>query len=289
MDTSLDYLPGFDKRPHYPDFKLTVKEYLTGAVEITARKLDVMKMLRAADDYWIVGIGKPKTEEEFELRKLENLARAQRRACLMVREKIMQIGADHLLTLTYRENMDDSDRLDADFTRFIRLMRKTYPDWQYVATPEFQHRGAFHMHIACVGKQDINFIRKCWYTALGSPDSSGIDTPGQVDIQYRRKRFSGISAIFTYFQLANYLSKYISKTFDHQRELGKRRYKSSHAIPRVKTEKHYMNACWISDGDNTIPNVVREMTDLAYFIGLDDYQLWSSRGCDVIKLVGVYP
>ena len=63
----------------------------------------------------------------------ENELRAIRRARSRMRHLILAANADHLLTLTYRENMIDFERSCADLTRFLRLMRVSLPGWAYIA------------------------------------------------------------------------------------------------------------------------------------------------------------
>lgn len=57
-----------------------------------------------------------------------------------------------LVTLTYRENMTDSTRLYKDFVRFWQKWKRYsvthgIPPCEYIAIPEPQARGAWHMHV----------------------------------------------------------------------------------------------------------------------------------------------
>jgi hypothetical protein len=72
------------------------------------------------------------------------------------------------------------------------VTRESNRDWPYVAVREVQERGALHMHIACVGKQDLPLIRACWYVALGGSEfDGGENVLGQIDVQSQKRRFSG--------------------------------------------------------------------------------------------------
>jgi hypothetical protein len=89
----------------------------------------------------------------------ENMKRAVARAKTTIRRAIMAAKLDHLLTLTYRENMQDIKRGWSDLVKFIRLVRAHIPYWPYVAVMELQERGAIHFHLAVTGRQDLALLR----------------------------------------------------------------------------------------------------------------------------------
>lgn len=174
-------------------------------------------------------VKKELTEEEQEERRLSNHKRAVRRAKQSARWLVKQIQADRLLTLTYRENMQDRERLYEDFKRFLRLLRKELKGrpWPYVAVPEMQDRGAFHVHLAVKGWQPYSVIRRCWYQALGGTgEEKGADTPGQVDVTKPRAKqgMGGAGRQWDCTRLSGYLVKYMEKTFDDAADLEKKRY-----------------------------------------------------------------
>jgi hypothetical protein len=64
-----------------------------------------------------------KTQKRGESKsRAANLDRCIRRAKANLRRKVMAAGLDHLLTLTYRENITERWRAWADFERFVRLV-----------------------------------------------------------------------------------------------------------------------------------------------------------------------
>ncbi len=132
----------------------------------------------------------------------------------------MAARLDHLLTLTYRENMQDTQRGWADFVKFVRLVRAHIPNWPYVAVMELQERGAIHFHLAVSGRQDVGMLRRRWRSVIGGAES------GNIDVQY----FRGSKA-----RLAKYLAKYISKDLAGGTVKGVHRYKRSRGV-RVPEE-----------------------------------------------------
>jgi len=281
-----------------PEYKLQIREFANRTVDFIVRRTNI-KPLKDAFTGYIVEHQKQKTEEEKEAARLENIERAARRARQKVHFLVRSMGADHMLTLTTRDATDDVEHFDDVFTKFIRLVREKdltrgglvnrsiNRDWAYVAVREYQERGALHMHIACVGKQDVALLRACWYVALGgNHDDIGEGALGAVNVQYAQKRFSGQSATYKTFKLVQYLCKYISKTFEHCQELGMRRYKSSRNIPKPRTQTQYL-PIYYSMGDEQFPEAIKKAIAIAQFLGVEDMQPWN-RGLDIYILRGVY-
>ncbi len=143
--------------------------------------------------------------------KEQNEKRAQARAKGEIRRKCLSIQADHLVTLTYRANMEDRDRVLTDLERLRRMLSRSGYRMPYVAVLECQKRGAIHPHLAVRGFQDIRLLRCCWYKIVGRAQ-------GQVNVRGPRPGTSPV-------KLARYLSKYISKDMDSQpREFEEHRY-----------------------------------------------------------------
>lgn len=157
------------------------------------------------------------------LNREQNEKRARARAVGEIRRKCMAIGADHLVTPTYRCNIEDRDRVLTDLERLRRMLSRAGYPMPYVAVLECQKRGAIHPHLAVRGFQDVRLLRRCWYKIVGS---------GQGQINVRGPR-PGSSAV----KLARYLSKYISKDLESQpREFEDHRYFCSLGI-KVPTER----------------------------------------------------
>lgn len=84
--------------------------------------------------------------------------------------------------------MTDIGQLKRDFDAFRRLVTARYPDWKYVAAREKQDRGAWHLHLAVQGRQDLNYLRTCWYKVLGCVGATGAAVLGQVDIKASKSK-----------------------------------------------------------------------------------------------------
>ncbi len=280
-----------------PEYKLKIRTFANKTVDYIVTKTNFRGLTKEPFKGNTTFYPKMKTDlEKTELAE-SNVERASRRARQAVHFHVRGIGADHMLTLSIRENITDVERFDAIFKKFLRLVREKYLtknglvnrtdkySWPYVAVRELQERGALHMHIACCGKQDLATLRACWYVALGGNyDDHGQNTLGQIDVQARTRRFSGETEIFKTFKLVGYLTKYISKTFENDRELGSARYKASRSNPKPIINKQYLQA-YFSYGDKPFIDAMTETISIANFHGCIDYELWN-KGFDIFILRG---
>jgi hypothetical protein len=191
----------------------------------------------------------------------QTLLKSIRRAKTQVRRKCLSMCADRLLTLTFRENVQDIDEAWTCFKYFNTLMRWRYTErWQYVVVPEYQQRGAVHFHLAISGYYDVNTVRKLWRRAVGHRE-------GNIDITSpkRAKKNS-----WNPRRVANYVSKYITK--EETTEFNRRRYASGGSIelPEAKTG-------WLAYGV-PVMQVLRELIERVsrysasfYWVGQGEY------------------
>lgn len=288
------------------EFQLKTRFFANNTIDMVMTKIKhrIETTKQAQGGFFGTSYFKTLDDDQKELKRLENLERAVRRARQAVHFACRQINADHMLTLTTRENITDKQEFFDIFTKFVRLVREkklvikpfgfsdslnfleVKNDWLYVAVPELQDRGAYHMHVACVGKQDLAHLRACWYTALGSHiNATGKGVVGQIDVQSHKKRFSGYTDTHKTFSLVRYLTKYISKGFEQSSELGEHRYKVSRQIPKPTEQKQNLIACFSNGGKGFIDGI-KEVLSIADFIGIHpDYELWN-RGDDIFILRG---
>lgn len=313
MEISInDYLDpfnddGLDPRRHRSvespfEYKLKIRTYLNNTVDLimTRIKHQIPKLHSDLVHGTITTHPRTLTDDERARKDAENLERAVRRAKQSVHFAARQIAADHLLTLTTRENITDRAQYFQIFQRFIRLVRTkilvngrliTVPrkPYAYVAVPELQERGAFHMHCAVVGRQDIPLLRACWYVALGGSVNDSADAAlGQIDVQYRQKRWGGQSETYKTFSLVRYLTKYIDKDFAHTSELGQHRFLKARDIPKPIEFNQVLMAC--NAGGNDFIDAMIEVSKIAEFItGAHPTQMipWN-RGQDIYILRAAY-
>lgn len=258
------------------------------------------RMVRSNDFKGDVMYPRTLTDDEKEEKRLDNIARSVRRARQSVHYAVRSIGADHMLTLTTRESITDREKFFAIYKEFIRLVRtkdlvkgclltrKEKRFYPYVAVPELQERGAYHMHCAVVGKQDLELLRACWYVALGGQvNAMRHQALGAINVQYKQKRFGKQTEIHKTFSLVAYLTKYISKSFDAVQELGINRYKRSMDVPKPIITNQPLWTSFSNTGGDFL-DAIKEVYAIADLEGIDltDLSVWN-KGQDLYVLRGV--
>lgn len=147
-----------------------------------------------------------------------NEDRSVRRARSRLRRLILSAQADHLLTLTYRDNVTDFDQACNDLNKFVRIVKSKIPGWVYITVAEQQKRGAWHWHMAVRGRQDVALLREAWRHVVGE---------GNIDVN--PPKGAGKQRLLA---LVKYLGKYLAKGFKAgNRELNARRFRASLGIP----------------------------------------------------------
>lgn len=286
-----------------PDYYMNVRRFRNGTLEAVVRPVRHMQREQAKqrfeNEYFAMRPQKtidPEVEAaeqaQAEYERHQNHARAVRRAKQTARFLCKEICADRLLTLTYRENMQDRERLYDDFKRFLRLLRKALAGrpWPYVAVPEKQDRGSYHIHLAVKGWQQIKVIRRCWYQALGGRgDETGADTPGQIDVTSpRAKQGRGAaSRQWDSSRLAGYIVKYMEKTFDDAAGLEKKRYWHSADAKAPKAERVWLGAVDVTGAITESVSLLRTFYGLVgaswdVWLSEDLTTFWCSGKADVV-------
>lgn len=204
---------------HYRDgWRVTVDRFPNGAVEAFARPSWYART--APPVLPPARYRKRATKREGATRSTVDIERAARRAKKRIRLLCLAIGADHMMTLTYRENMVDRERAKADWRRFVQLVQRKYPNWAYVVVTERQERGALHFHAAVVGFQPVRYLRRCWRAVVG-------EEGGNIHVRGPRKRWQRPGEDdhgheWHTGKLAAYISKYLGKDVDTGEAWAKR-------------------------------------------------------------------
>lgn len=149
----------------------------------------------------------PEVYRERSIRKCASRARAR------VRRLCKAMGADHLLTLTYRANMQDLDILKKHLREFNRRCVRLMPGFCFVAGFERQDRGAWHAHLAIrklpvvlparggAKVKSFNVLRAIWRSVVG-------DLQGNIDVARSKGKHDRPAA-----RIAAYIAKYITKGY----------------------------------------------------------------------------
>jgi len=155
--------------------------------------------------------------EEIEAKRLRSLEKNAKRAATQCRRSIKAAGFDTMLTITYRENQTDRGLCKKHFKEWVRRMRRSLPDFQYVAAFEAQERGAMHVHVAThklpkhslykgVKIEAWKLGTKVWRSIVG-------DNNGLVFVGGKTKWGKGFIKKMSLAKMAAYVSKYITKDY----------------------------------------------------------------------------
>lgn len=288
MEQSITEFNDFNNVPVFIPYEwtLTTRSFLDGSIDFMIRK--IKHSIPSSEPFR--GNGYSPTDEELEQKRLEYRERAARYAKKQVHYSIRQINADHMITLTTRDPITDRAEFFEVFTRFIRLVRNKVlfenhllssprREFNYVAVPELQERGAFHMHMAVHGKQDIKFLNACWYVALGgSPTDKGDNTKGAVNVVYFKRRFSGYRSEIKTTRLVSYLTKYVTKDFFNDDNLGQHRYSRSRGIPKPYESKQFLQSC-AQIGKGFVDAIIEVNEILKFITGKNpcDFSIWNRK------------
>ena len=227
-----------------PDGELTpvlkIQHFEAGGYEATVRMLDLNKIGRAMQR----SARRGKREAPASMSP-ENRAKAGQRAKRRVRHLVKNMGATNLVTLTRREGPSTKDWTDAQWEawenggreeweaehgefwtaeewakawdKLRRALERVIGDFPYVGVLEQHRKGNFHLHLAWVGKVNLNLLRPLWWACCGGRGE------GNVDSKYIKvSRGCHRSAV-----ISRYISKYVTKHFEEEGRFNKKRYWAS--------------------------------------------------------------
>lgn len=137
-----------------------------------------------------------------------------------------------MLTLTYRGTAPSQDEAAKSRAKFIRKLRRAMAqagnELKYVAVTEFQHK-RIHHHIV-VNCSDLDMIQKIW-----NEDNDGFVGAKHLD------------ASGEYYDLACYLIKETSKTYNAEGSAHKQRYAASRNLVKPVVKREYVDASAFSE------------------------------------------
>jgi hypothetical protein len=199
-------------------FQYRVKvQPVAGQLEFSIRPVDTRLAALAAQREWQgfpLRVGRsPETDRE------DNIRKAKLRAKARVKLLAMELGVDRLLTFTIRKVGDfcvPYDDVLKAWDYFRRMAQKWDPTFAYVAAPEVQKNGQWHVHAGVRGYVNVRILTRMWQGALnrvlGRSQSlvHGVDSPGTVNIT---KKLEG-ETLKKAKNIARYIAKYIGKALD---------------------------------------------------------------------------
>jgi hypothetical protein len=105
------------------------------------------------------------TGEVFECEHIENrsdnkaqISQSLKRLRDYINTNVIDVSHCKWITLTYKENMQDTKKLYIDFKKFIMRFKYKYGHFEYIVAMEPQARGAWHCHCIIIFDKKAPFI-----------------------------------------------------------------------------------------------------------------------------------
>lgn len=221
----------------------------------------------------------------------DGLRRSKLRAKGMVRLLALQLRIDRMFTFTIRligTPLPYDDVLKA-WDTFRRSMEEHYPDFKYIATPEKQKNGQWHIHAGTRGFINVNVLLRLWQRALNKVMgrslllTSGSDSPGAVNVSTRGKLVG--DNVRKSSRIAGYISKYIGKCMEAA--FNRKKYFHSYGVVITPAQRRWLLA------DNCEAAIAEVL--LAYGVigvGLPerrswDWKIWMRDSCSAWFAVNI--
>ncbi len=112
------------------------------------------------------------------------------------------------LTLTFAENITDLKEANYIFNQFIKRIAYKYRDFEYLAVPEFQKRGAVHYHLLC----KLPFVEMA-----------------EIELLWGQG-FVRVNKIANVNNVGAYVCKYLSKDLFDERSFNKKKFFRSQSL-----------------------------------------------------------
>lgn len=145
-------------------------------------------------------------------------------------------------TATFAENIEDMDKANNEFKKFIQRLKYHYGDFRYLAVVEFQKRGAIHYHML----SDFGYIKHC--------DLEKIWGNGFVWIRDLLSANKGKAVD----NVGAYIVKYMNKDIIDERLMGKKSYFTSKNLKRPEIIYEDLNI------DNCLKKYDLSINDLVF-------------------------
>ncbi|CAJ0722678.1 MAG: Rep protein [Ralstonia sp.] len=206
--------------PARHDMIAKVRAFEDGSVEFSGYRRTVVQRLGDLRNLPRRARGaKPETEDDKDARAA-SVKSAAKRAKQNVRLRCKTARVTHMITLTTRECITDLERFLKLWDAFRRIMAR-HREFHYIAVPEPQKRGAWHMHVAVSGRAALNLARRAWLKVVCGR--------GKGYCHIRNPQGAHFGKQWKLDALASYIAKYIGKEIADTR-FNKKKYYTSRGI-----------------------------------------------------------
>lgn len=174
-----------------------------------------------------------------------------RRSKRLLRRQACALGLSRVMTLTYRDNMQDRDRAVRDCKEFHRRLGRVVPSWVARSVIEVQKRGALHLH--CLVRElppwlavtdpvtgvtslvrSYAFCNRLWQSVSGGGNVDQGEYVRLKDGRRVRRKHSGSP-----LKAVSYACKYVGKALIEANALGDRRFLRFGKAPHPRVVRQF--------------------------------------------------
>ncbi|MFW0837517.1 MAG: rolling circle replication-associated protein [Candidatus Komeilibacteria bacterium] len=156
------------------------------------------------------------------------------------------------MTLTFAKNITSLKEANYIFNQFVKRILYKYPDFEYLAVPEFQKRGAVHYHLLCrLPFMEISELEFVW---------------GQGFIR--------VNEINNVNNIGAYVCKYLSKDMFDDRTFGKKKFFHSQTLKKAIELMGYWAIRFLEKFLNTVKPVFEKIFE-SEWTGEVEYKAYS--------------
>lgn len=127
------------------DYNVKIIKYKTGKIEIKHYANTIKRIKKGLE---LREKKTPRTSSKNNENKEIDVSNLRRtRNLLMMYAIENQEEFKSFVTLTFKENIKDLTNANKKFANWVRQIKRVFPNFKYLGTPEFQKRGAVHYHL----------------------------------------------------------------------------------------------------------------------------------------------
>lgn len=169
------------------------------------------------NEYVVVKTGEVRKYNTSAEKKMDNVRRAKRELQRTLIENFSAQPCEAMITLTYKENMQDKEKLSYDWKILSKWIKRYIgAEIAYIAVIELQKRGAYHLHVPIKRVDGYKLI-------IPQSELQAHWQHGTADIRRTNKN------------TCEYLSGYFEKTYKAVRSLKQEKYtKLYHCSKNIK-------------------------------------------------------
>lgn len=201
-----------------------------------------------------------KSKSDNNIKRLDSLQRSARNIKNII-DNNLEFN-DLILTLTFKENMQDYNISDKEFKKFIRKLKNKYGDFEYISVKELQKRGAIHYHVILFtyGKI-INMSEQELIITWGL---------GRCELDYTRAE--------NYDSLRFYFSKYLTDWEKGESILTNRKiYTTSRGVKKITIEKTNQNDVLNVIDNNKNHIIIKKGNENWFYVKIIVNNAWQNK------------